>query len=63
VHGFIADLRQSLRGFLREPGFAALAIVALALGVASSTAMFSIVDTALLRPLPYTAPERLIEIP
>src|SRR5216684_8039614 len=58
VRGFMLDLRQSLRGFLREPGFCSIAVLALAVGVGSSTAMFSIVDTALLRPLPYTAPER-----
>ncbi|HWE22846.1 MAG TPA: ABC transporter permease [Myxococcales bacterium] len=59
MHGFVADLRQSLRGFVREPGFAAVSIVALAIGVGSSSAMFSIVDTVLLRRLPYMAPERL----
>src|SRR6266446_3006624 len=58
VRGFMLDLRQSLRGFLREPGFCAIAVLALAVGVGSSTAMFSIIDAALLRPLPYTAPER-----
>ena len=58
MHGFLVDVRQSLRALRREPGFTAVAIVALAIGVGSSTAMFSIVDTALLRPLPYTAPER-----
>lgn len=58
MHGFFGDVRQSLRAFRREPGFTAIAIVALALGVGSSTAMFSIVDTVLLRPLPYVAPER-----
>src|SRR5579859_5894928 len=62
MYGFLADLRQSLRAFAREPGFTTVAIVALAIGVGSSTAMFSIVDAALLRPLPYTAPERLIEL-
>jgi putative ABC transport system permease protein len=58
MHGFFVDLRQSVRGFLREPGFTAIAVLALAVGVGSSTAMFSVVDAALLRPLPYTAPER-----
>ena len=62
MHGFIVDLRQSLRAFAREPAFAAVAIVALAIGVGSSTAMFSVIDAALLRPLPYTGPERLIEL-
>src|SRR2546429_4326729 len=62
MQGFVFDLRQSVRGFAREPGFTALAVVALAIGVGSSTAMFSVVDAALLRPLPYTAPERLIQV-
>jgi hypothetical protein len=62
VQGFVFDLRQSVRGFAREPGFTALAVLALAIGVGSSTAMFSVVDAALLRPLPYRAPERLIEV-
>src|SRR6266403_3668386 len=58
MQGFVFDLRQSIRGFVREPGFTALAVLALAVGVGSSTAMFSVVDTALLRALPYRAPER-----
>jgi len=62
MQGFAVDLRQSIRGFAREPGFTAVAVVALAIGVGSSTAMFSLVDAALLRPLPYTAPERLIQV-
>jgi len=62
VRGFLVDLRQSVRGLLRDPGFSAIAVAALAVGVGSSTAMFSVIDAALLRPLPYTAPERLIEI-
>jgi predicted permease len=62
MQGFVFDLRQSIRGFAREPGFTALAVLALAVGVGSSTAMFSVVHAALLRPLPYTAPERLIQV-
>ena len=62
MQSFIVDLRQSLRAFAREPGFTAVAVVAPAIGVGSSTAMFSVIDAALLRPLPYTAPERLIEL-
>ncbi|MFL5247577.1 MAG: ABC transporter permease [Myxococcales bacterium] len=62
MHGFLTDLRQSLRGLRSEPGFAAIAVVALAIGVGSSTAMFSVIDAALVRPLPYLAPERLIQL-
>jgi predicted permease len=59
--GLLLDLRQSLRGLLREPWFTVMAVAALAVGVGSSTAMFSVVDAALWRPLPYAAPDRLIE--
>src|SRR5438309_10364998 len=62
MRGLLVDLRQSLRGFRREPGFTAAAVLALAIGVGSSTAMFSVIDAALLRPLPYTGAERLIEV-
>jgi putative ABC transport system permease protein len=62
VRGFLVDLRQSVRGLVRETAFSAVAVAALAVGVGSSTAMFSVIDAALMRPLPYRAPERLIEI-
>lgn len=62
MRALILNLRQSLRGFLRQPGFTAIAVLALAIGVGSSTAMFTIVDTVLRRPLPYAAPERLLMI-
>src|SRR6059058_3619514 len=62
MQGFVFDLRQSVRGFTREPGFTATAVLALAIGVGSSTAMFSILDAALLRPLPYPAPDRLMQV-
>src|SRR5512140_2117992 len=61
MDGLLVDLRQSLRALLREPWFTVMAVAALAIGVGSSTAMFSVVDAALLRSLPYGAPERLIE--
>src|SRR3954452_24034347 len=62
MHGSLVDLRQSLRAFAREPGFTAIAVLALAIGVGSSTAMFSILDAALLRPLPYPGPDRLMQL-
>jgi len=60
VAGLLFDLRQVLRGLLRSPGFFILAVLGLALGLACSTAMFSVVDTVLLRRLPYPTPERQV---
>ncbi len=53
------DLRYALRLFAREPGFAATVIIVLALGMSATTALFSVVDAVLLRPLPYRDPQRL----
>jgi putative ABC transport system permease protein len=58
----IDDLRLSLRLFWRAPGLALLAIVALAIGIGANTSIFSVVNGVLLRPLPYSQPERLAMI-
>ena len=54
------DLRDACRGFARHPGFAAAAILSLAVGVGANTAIFSVVSALLLRPLPYPQSARLV---
>ncbi len=56
------DLRYAIRGLRRKPGFAAVAILSLALGVGANTAIFSLIDAVLLRPLPVPDPGRLVSI-
>ena len=62
MHGLTADLRFALRQLLRRPGFTAIAIVTLALGTGASTAIFSVVDGVLLRPLPFPDSGRLVAL-
>ncbi len=54
------DLRYGFRTLLRNPGFAAVAVLALAVGIGPNAAVFSLVDTLLLRPLPFHEPDRLV---
>ena len=55
----IQDLRFALRGLIKRPGFALIAVMTLALGIGSSTAIFSVVDAAIIKGLPYQEPDRL----
>src|SRR5215472_10961226 len=58
----LKDIRYGTRGLINRPGFTIVAVITLALGIAVNTAIFSVVDGVLLRPLRFPEPERLMVI-
>jgi predicted permease len=62
VENLLRDFRFTLRTLAKNPGFTVVALAALMLGTGASTAVFSVVESVLLRPLPYTDPDRLVWI-
>lgn len=62
MNDFFQDCRYGIRQLTRNPGFAAVGIVTIAVGIGVTVAMFSVVNSVLIRPLPFKAPDRLVAI-
>jgi predicted permease len=62
MHGWVDDVRQACRVLAKSPGFAIASVFMLALGIGASTAIFSVIDAVLLRPLPFVDAGRLVRI-
>ncbi|HTM05102.1 MAG TPA: ABC transporter permease [Vicinamibacterales bacterium] len=62
LESFVIDVRQTLRSLRRSPGFTSAAVLTLAVSIGATTAIFSVVDGVLLRPMPFPDPDRLVRV-